>query len=574
MRSRINHSILFLLLYQLIGQHASAQDYLPKDPVESIRLFTDRSLYITGEFICFSATLLLEDEQFPPNPHMIRNPSHQASSSRVLYLEIIDPKGRQVLGNKFPVMDYRSLGRIRIPEELSTGIYYLRGYTKSMRNKGPDSYACNQVKIVNPFRKDMPEEGTEIPGQESRFLPEPPHSRLRIFTMKTDRKKYGQLDTVQLMLRRTDFPDSLVSACLSVVPAGSCNYRILVSQKAGGAVIPLHFNPEYHGITVSGVVRDKGSGRPLPSRVLDLTILGDNGDFVSTYTDSSGRFSFPLPELTGQRNLFIGIQESDSSMPLILIDNDYCAEAFNLPVQSFQLEDEERSAALKLSRNYQVTRGFATVAPATVTGEENCFSGPFYGTPTLTLNLDEYIPLPTLEDYFNELPYLVKVRRTNGRKYLKILGPSPELRIFQPLVLLDMVAVYDISKLLAISSSDISHIDVINEPYIKGIMTYGGIVSIVSKNRDFAGFDLPAAGIFIDYEFLSPEGVCNPVPGDPGSPDSRNTLYWEGDLGIWDDRSQLIPFLTGNSRGDYTIVIRGVLHNGNTYVQKLNFRVE
>ena len=36
--------------------------------------------------------------------------------------------------------------------------------------------------------------------------------------------------------------------------------------------------------------------------------------------------------------------------------------------------------------------------------------------------LINYVQLPTLEEYFNELPTLAKVRKRQGEKYFKILG--------------------------------------------------------------------------------------------------------------------------------------------------------
>ena len=101
-----------------------------------------------------------------------------------------------------------------------------------------------------------------------------------------------------------------------------------------------------------------------------------------------------------------------------------------------------------------------------------------------------------------------------------------------------------------------------------------GIVNVVSKNRDFAGIDLPRSGIFINYDFFSPEKVCDCKPRSPDLPDSRNILYWNGDLHVEECPLGEISFRTGDSTGDYAIVLQGILQNGDVFVQKLNFRVE
>jgi len=562
MKSIVKHMIIFMLLGQFLCPSSGAQNIQHPDPVERVSLFTDRSVYIAGEEICFSACVVLNGS------------SMDGDLSRLLYLEIIDRNGNQVLGKKFRVSEFICTGVFPLPPELSTGTYYIRGYTKYMRNSGPVSFDYNQITVINPYMEDVPFEGTELKGRQAGYTIKSPYNDQDIFDIQTDKQAYGRRDSVRMEMRPRIHPDSLRSVCISVVPSHSASYKTLSFFNADTPGNDFNYKPEYHGITLSGLVIDKNSSRPLPKKILDLTILGENGDFISVYADSSGRFLFPLPGFTGQHNVYIGTRETDTAMPSILIDNDFCTQPVSIPGQSFMLTEDERITALNLARNFQISRRFRDSIPEGIPGGDKDYHDPFYGIPTETLKFDDYIQLPTVEDYFNELPYLVKVRKTEGRKHFKILGSSPELSIFQPLVLLDMVAVYEIDKILAISSMDISHIDVINEPYIKGVMTYGGIVSIFSKNNDFAGIGLPRSGIFINYDFLSPSGSFDRGPADPGIPDARNTLFWDGNFRATGNLQEEISFTTGDSPGGYEIVVRGVLHNGNSFIQKLAFRVE
>jgi hypothetical protein len=139
---------------------------------------------------------------------------------------------------------------------------------------------------------------------------------------------------------------------------------------------------------------------------------------------------------------------------------------------------------------------------------------------------------------------------------------------------MDMIAMYDIDAILSVSSKQISHIDIINEPYVKGNITYGGIISIFSKSNDFAGIDLPQCGIFISYDFLSGSKPSVSGPGDSHTPDARNTLFWNGNYQITKDAPHEISFLSGHSQGQYDIILQGVMQNGKRFSQISTFRVE
>jgi hypothetical protein len=312
----------------------------------------------------------------------------------------------------------------------------------------------------------------------------------------------------------------------------------------------------------------------LPSKKVDLTIFGKYSDFISVHTNSKGRFFFSLPYITGQANIFISTEKSDSIIPSILVDNDFCPYPVNIPYRRLTFSETEQITALNLLRNFQITRLFADESLQMTKESGNNYPDPFYGDPVTKLNINDYVQLPTLEDYFNELSYLVKIRKFQGKKYLKIQGSRPEIDIYQPLILIDMVVVYDIDLILPLSSNSISHIDIINEPYVKGNAIYGGIVSIISKNNDFGGINLPPSGAFITYDFLSNSTPVIKSSTADNIPDARNTLYWNGNLIISDDSTNEISFLTGNSQGRYDIILKGVLQNGTVFSQVFSFKVE
>jgi hypothetical protein len=198
----------------------------------------------------------------------------------------------------------------------------------------------------------------------------------------------------------------------------------------------------------------------------------------------------------------------------------------------------------------------------------------FYGKPSDVIYIDNYVHLPTLEEYFNSLPSLVKVRKRLGEKYFKITGTHSGLADFDPLVLVDMVAIGDPSKVLAIPPAGISRIEVINSLYVKGDQRYGGIVNIITKKGDFGGIDLPSSGIFINYCFLSENSVpAQLFQQTPNRPDTRNTLYWDPKLVLNDQNISEISCPTSDTPGKYLIVLSWIDMKGEINSQISEFEV-
>ncbi|KPL26563.1 MAG: hypothetical protein AMS23_01325 [Bacteroides sp. SM1_62] len=562
MKITIQHIILLFLLGPFPGTVSVAQDDGHSAPLEAIDFFTDRSIYISGENILFSAII------------MTQNSPGEKALSKVLYVEMINQKNDQILGQKFLVFNAVSTGYIKVPLNLSTGIYYLKSYTKYMRNFGPGSFSYTKIRVLNPFESSIQIEDTEVTDHKTDTTVTSGVEAYDLFHIETDRAVYKQLDSISISIIPKIHRDSLKITCISVVPSHSGEPGAMIINGIEKQKDKFEYMPDYYGITLTGLLLDNHSNQPLPSTELELSILGDSSDFISVYTNSDGRFFFPLPRLTGQKTVFMAAERADSIIPSILVDNDFSPISINMPYQTFNLSENERVTALNLARNLQISEHFTSRSDTLANEPENHGDLPFYGTPTETLNIDDYVQLPTLEDYFNELPYLVKVRRLKGKKYLKMMGTSSGIQIFEPLVLVDMIAVHDMDAILSISSKHIAHIDIINETYVKGNMTYGGIVSIFSKNDDFAGIELPHSGIFIKYDFLAGSMTLNNSPGDSHIPDARNTLYWDGNFQLTSDTPREILFKSGHSRGQYDIVLQGVLNNGERFIQIATFRVE
>jgi hypothetical protein len=287
-------------------------------------------------------------------------------------------------------------------------------------------------------------------------------------------------------------------------------------------------------------------------------------------TDSSGAFYFSLPDLDGSRDIFLCAEHKVGFTPSILVDNDFCPIAHRIKTAEFGLSEAERSLAYDLAVNFQVSSYFPgdTIPETSVRNEV-----PFYGESSQVLIIDKYIDLPTLEEYFNELPVSVKVRKSQGKKRFIFMSTQAEMMIYDPLVLIDWVAVDDPERVLAVYPQNIASIELVNSPYIKGNIIYGGIISIHSKRGDFAGIDLPASGMFINYSFLHGQESKIQQDHPDNIPDARNTVFWEPALVLDDRGSAEISFMTPDTPGRYEIVVRGIGKDGRIVSGRAGFEV-
>ena len=142
--NRIIFQTYCILLLLVTGSFVlNGQQSLTLQSGEKVVLFCDRTLYIAGEQILFSAFLQKGDV------------SNKADSSHVLYCELITPEGNKIVGNKYLIENSSVSGYLAMPNDITTGIYYLRAYTKFMRNDGPSYYHYTQIKIVNANRSEV-----------------------------------------------------------------------------------------------------------------------------------------------------------------------------------------------------------------------------------------------------------------------------------------------------------------------------------------------------------------------------------------------------------------------------------
>jgi hypothetical protein len=547
-RSCEPYFLLFFLL-SLVSPELKSQDLFTDAAGERIQVCTDRTTYISGEKVFFSAVIYnlkgLMTEEF----------------SRIFYCELITPDGKKIASRKYLLVHSSGQGCLTIPEETISGIYFLKVYTHFMRNISTDEYKYIMLKIINPFKTEVlsGNDVLDTTGRAGDKMETPASDQsLKIASGK---KMFLPREEIQLNIIGNTGKALPARLCLSVVPESSFEIPFVPVRKELKASENGEYFPETRGVSLSGHLVGKESGKPVPDAKVNLSIIGDK-DILAIRTDSSGRFFFALPDYFGKKDIFLCADELPDITPEILIDNDFCSRPVHLPSPRFTLNEEEMRAAYQLAVNSRITSFFREDNMVSDSLEEEN-NTPFYGKPSQVLVMDKYIELPTLEEYFTELPVIVKLRKIQGRKQFRFYTTQAEMSLYDPLVLVDWVAVNNINKILAMSPQEIDRVELVDCPYAKGNITYGGIIGFVSKKNDFAGIDLPTSGTFVNYQFLEGCTENNPVGSLSGNiPDSRNTVYWNPAVPTNDDGTADISFPAPDTPGKYHILLRGMSKTG------------
>ena len=532
---------------------------------EGLILLTDRGHYISGETIHYRA--------------FYRKPAASSAVewSRVLYVELILPNGTPLVQGKVMIDTSVATGTVVIPEGLSSGTYYLKAYTRWMRNCGPEGFVYTSLRIYDPYNEQVlpvdslgwePKPAGQLLNQAETHSPDMLECLLEQETYRT------REDVVADLIWK--FPYAPVDLSVSVARAGLHGNQTYFRP---GCPVNLQsiseILPEIQGLSLTGQAVSSSDGIPAPYATIYTSVLGDEKDFFCNYSDSAGRFYFSFPCYTGEKELFVSAYHSEYSDLELLIDRDFSQDALQLPSHPVQLNDSLTAIITEMSVNAQVSQQYyptMEMAPEAHISDEMMF----YGTPIFTINFDDFIRLPNLEEYFIEVVPQVSVRKSRGVRRLVLLGEHPDLEIYSPLLMIDGVAIFDVEAVLAVSPRLIERVEIVNTPYIRGNVTFGGIISLISKNNDLGYIDLPSSGLLVNYQMLDlPK--AGPIQNgvlDPRLPDVRNTLYWNPELELNPEMGQRISFRTSDLKGAYEILIRGADSTGKFMEKRVSFRVE
>jgi len=542
---------------------------------ENILLHTDRDLYLSGEIIWFNAYCSIEGFDTIEN------------ISNVLYVELFDSEKKPLVRKKYKISDGITYGLINIPDALHSGKYFLRAYTQLKRNYSAETYYTKEITILNPEIRlyeniAIDPLKTSVTAEDSiqNLSPETVH-----FSICTDRETYSTKKKIELKIEGDQSSDyGYCYLSVSVVKKGTLigNKNLsYVHQKIHDDEIVtsaenFQWIPEIRDVSISGIVKNKNSGKPASGILVIASTLGNNPQIHFIETGENGEFVFSLSHLTSLHNISLSVDNNTTNELEILVNNDFSINYPVLPESSFVLDSTYRQLIEEMYVNHQVSNSYNSGAKILA---DTIDSLPFlFGQDIISILLDDYIDLSTMQEVFNEIIPYVRVSQSKGEYLLKVLDSKTEQLYADPLVLIDNIPVFDINEVMEIHPSKIKEIKVINKTYYIGGRTLQGIVLINSFTDNFAGINLPKESVFVEYQTITPSEFCKSpdhgqdFSGNNRNPDFRTTLFWKPDL-LLQQNDTTLSFFASDHCSEYDVVIRGLTSDGKHCYGKTSFLI-
>ena len=532
-----------ILLFSLCWVAGMAQQ------AELMRIYTDKDCYLAGEELWVK--LSVDDEAYPGN-----------SMSRVAYVEICDTAQVRAQA-KVALNQGMGWARIQLPSTMHSGMYQLVAYTRYMRNLNPDSFPRKYVAVLNTMGasdEDNLVSNDSVAFPEGALAPVPETS-----LMKGDKKVYGSREKVSLA-----WSAHLAGAkelALSVVRK---DCEVKMSQPAVASPSPVEgerWVAECEGHIVTGRIE----GEEVPEAVLtQLSCVGKEMKVFEGKKQGEGVYRFYTYGVNNQQDIVLSALSNEGKAYRMEVETPF-VELLPQQVPDLHCQYED-SALITRSVALQLTQAM----PKAVLPKE--VEAVIYGQlPSKTYNLDEYVRFNTVKECIVEFVMGAAMDKDGDRTVIKMLQEnSRDYNMFPVLVLIDGVAFYDHSEVLAYNGHNVHYIHQYRGNYSLGETLYGGILSLVTHRGTMPDMRINEDMQMLAYEFPQDQPVFDmPDYADQAvkasrRPDFRHTLYWAPSV----VGQEGADFYTSDLEGTYIATLQGRDADGKPIEVKWEFEVK
>lgn len=542
-----------------------ATDCVKASVQEKIEWHSDRNLYLTNETVYFKA-------------HCFTNNVLSSPLSTVLYVELYNAQNQVFVQKKYALKEGVATGSFEVPTEIPTDYYYLRAYTRYLRNFSPEQYAHQVLRIINP-KVEGAVVLVDTSSANMRTKPQQmPQKTISELKLSLNKSMYQPREQVML---NYDIPEEFVEASVSVHPVlaeGKSESQPFVQAATPSTTLPnLDFLPEINGLGITGVLRDAETQVPYRNVRCLISVVGKETQLQAAETDAEGRFTFHLQNLSDDQTVFIGTEQEKENTEL-LVFNDFSSDFAKTTFKPLAFDSLQHQLIEDMYLNQQLEKNFLPKAQEAVYNSSVAYP-PLHniGIPDLVIETDLFIDLPKMEDIFREIVSLVSMKGKVGSRILTVRNTLQNRDYDDPLILLDNVPVSDIEALLKLNPKKIERIEVIEPNYILGDYLFGGLIMIKTNTDNFAGYSWANKSAFIEYKTLTKGDVFKTInhhdtnKQNQRHPDFRTTLYWnpQPDLELGK-----VDFFTSDYCTEYEVVLRGFTKDGQYGEGRAVFSVE
>ncbi len=376
-------------------------------------------------------------------------------------------------------------------------------------------------------------------------------------------------------LGETDRPDNIPFQELRKIASGSVsiNDLLICFEPFGDVLAPRTDNlflPEMKGEIISGTILYPNSRQPIINRVFILSFVSKYPTISFSKTDSSGRFNF-VSNRFGEHEIVIQPFSRDTTGLdyKVNLDLEFSPEYTTREIKSLYVEKDHLAEINKAIINMQVNALYSPFNSYPITEKREPNPVCFYGKPEISVLVDKYIELPSIEEILTEIVPFTHITRKKGKVSIKTFeDESLNPKKSDSFCLVDGVPVRNQGKILKMDYTKVEKIDVVNIDYLIHDNVLGHILNLITKEGDMSAFEFDSRlfrqvhkSYSQSYLFNSPDYSVDSIRASR-IPDFRNLLFWDPDVDFDGNGKSEILFYTSDEATKYAVVVEGINSDG------------
>ncbi|MEM6643502.1 MAG: hypothetical protein AAF616_11030, partial [Bacteroidota bacterium] len=302
------------------------------------------------------------------------------------------------------------------------------------------------------------------------------------------------------------------------------------------------------------------------SRIITLSLSGDDYQFRVGQIDSLNRFEFSILPFFGSRNGHLQLLEGESQTGFEM-ENEFYEEYPTFPAIPLQIDSAKIDEIVQRSLKNQVENAYYFLRSDSIFNPIQNFSQFEFAS---SYRLEDYKRFPTLKDSFLEYILSVGVKKKKEDYSLNIRVPSifPDSR--SSLLLMDGLS-FSSEQVLGLTPYAVETIEVLDNRFYFGNVIFDGMISFKTVDRNYGEIRPDSYAVLLKGEEY-PKRYFTVDHSSPSTlPDTRLQLFWEPNISSAGDIS--LEFFTSDVPGIYEIGVEGVHEDGTPLSYKGSFEV-
>lgn len=320
-----------------------------------------------------------------------------------------------------------------------------------------------------------------------------------------------------------------------------------------------------------GVATFADNGKPVPDSTLVLLFLQDRTFGYEVYTSTNGVLRWPVYfDFYGSENIMYSMESRGKRLPNTNIK--LLKDSLSGFIAPQTLSGKQRDPYYTFSNiskvvNNSFSYGWNKAEIGKVNANPNAPMEDELNGVDATINVEEYVVFPTMEDLFREVVRFVQNKKVGGKQTLRVLSTDSNNPIMgDPLCIVDGIATRNIDFIFSLKPGDIAVIKVVNDARKLrnlGSITKNGVIFFQTKIADISQM-IPKDDILYVDGLVDPVpfNLVNPATGSSRTPLLRSTVYWKTQLernerGLISD-----TFYSADNTGTINLRVQGITSDG------------